>query len=206
MSETETGVHKAVNAVMAEMKAIGKNSRNSSQNFNYRSIDDILKAVKPLFSKHGLFFYPSAVISHQRVEYPTRSGGKQFSTQITVEYTLAAKDGSFLKAVVPAEGMDMGDKGTTKAMTFAEKTFLTQLLCIPADEDPDGMQPEEVVAQKQWQVDLDRAAATGGAEAVEATLYQWEQNQIAKDGNKLPSYVQTYGNQLIARIRSGKTA
>lgn len=55
----KTGVSEAINQVVKELPAIGKNSRNTQQGFMFRSVDDIKTALKPLLGKHGLFLLPA---------------------------------------------------------------------------------------------------------------------------------------------------
>lgn len=162
MSEEKTNeVYQRWHAVLAEMKAIGKDSVNQQQRFQYRSIDDVKNHLNPLFSKHGVFYFPSLTEHVSTEQRQTRNGGVQFSVSLIQWYTVSAVDGSFFEASVPAEATDFGDKATQKAMTFAEKTFLTQALCIPTnDVDPDGETPEETVG-RNWHALYQQAQAQG---------------------------------------------
>lgn len=156
-----TEAHKRWHTVLAEMKAIGKDSVNHQQRFQYRSIDDIKNHLNPLLSKHGVFYYPSRTENVSVDRRPTKSGGVQFSVSVIQGYTVAASDGSSFEVTVPAESTDFGDKATSKAMTFAEKTFLAQALCIPTNElDPDGESPEQTSA-RDWPGLYNQALAGG---------------------------------------------
>ena len=48
-------IYETITAVMEEIGAIGKNSKNNQQNFMYRGIDAVMNALSPAFVKHRLF-------------------------------------------------------------------------------------------------------------------------------------------------------
>lgn len=189
----KTGVSEAINQVVKELPAIGKNSRNQKQGFMFRSVDDIKTALKPLLGKHGLFYYPHAVPYREIEKRPTERGGAMFSCQLVVEYRIQHKDGSYIDVSVPAESTDSFDKATTKAMTFAEKTLLNQVFCIPThDVDPDEVTPEEASGKPSWAVQIDSMET---AEAVEALIHGWAQKYA------VPENVQGYANRRIIELR-----
>lgn len=132
-------IHKALSAVMADVGAVRKESKNQSQGFNFRGIDAVVNAVSPALRKHGVVVYPR-VISTDYATVTIGSKGTQMGhVRVVVEYTFATDDGSSVVATVAAESMDSGDKATAKAMSVAFRTCLLQTLCLPTDEiDPDA--------------------------------------------------------------------
>lgn len=138
-------IYAKINAIMREIPAIGKEKKNMQQGFAYRGIDDVMNALFPLLSKHGVFVVPE-VLSTNRSERTTKSGGNMAFTVSTVKYTFYATDGSCVCAVTTGEGMDSADKSTNKAMAAAMKYALFQTFCIPTEEcandDPDRETPE----------------------------------------------------------------
>ncbi len=148
-------IHEAIVAVMNEVGAIGKDSKNEQQHYNYRSIEQVYNRVQPLFAKHGIFSYPK-VIEQARETGQSKSGGALHYAILTVEYTFSAEDGSSIAVTVVGEGMDSGDKASNKAMSAAHKYALCQVLNIPYQViDPDANSPElanklqRVVIQKR---------------------------------------------------------
>ncbi len=135
-------IHEAIVAVMNEVGAIGKDSKNEQQHYNYRSIEQVYNRVQPLFAKHGIFSYPK-VIEQTREAGKSKSGGTLHYAILTVEYTFSAEDGSSIVVTVVGEGMDSGDKASNKAMAAAHKYALCQVLNIPYQViDPDANTPE----------------------------------------------------------------
>lgn len=143
MSETPK-IYAAMSAAMADIGAVGKAKKNQQQNFMYRGIDDVMNALYPVLSEHGLFLCPE-VLEHTREERKTAKGSNLIYSILKVKYTVYAEDGSSVCATVIGEGMDSADKSSNKAMAVAMKYALFQLFCIPTEEmgrdDPDGNTP-----------------------------------------------------------------
>lgn len=169
-------IYETIAAVMADVGAVGKTSRNQQQNFMFRGIDAVMNALNPAMVKHHLFVIPE-VLDHKREErqsvksFYNREAGvtEQKTTNLiysicTIKYTFYAEDGSSVSAVIIGEGMDSGDKATNKAMSIAFKYACFQVFCIPTEEmkedDPDR-ESHEVQPRKQATV---RPAAQKPAE------------------------------------------
>ena len=135
-------IFETINAVMAEIGAIGKNSQNEKQGFMYRGVDAVMNALNPAFIKHRLFVTPE-VVSQKREERQTANGKNIIYSVLSVKYTFYAEDGSSIYTIVPGEGMDSGDKASNKAMSSAFKYACFQTFCIPTEEmkDPDAETP-----------------------------------------------------------------
>lgn len=135
-------IYESINAIMQDMGAIGKDKVNKIQNFKFRGIDDVMNALKPLLAKHKVFVVPQ-VITHEREERQTKSGGNLIFSLCDIKFTFYAEDGTFVEAITTGEGMDSGDKATNKAMAIAFKYALFQVFCIPTEEmkDPDADTP-----------------------------------------------------------------
>lgn len=135
-------IFETINAVMAEVGTIGKDSRNNQQGFMYRGVDAVMNALNPAFIKHKLFVTPE-VISQKREERVTDKGKSLIYSILLVKYTFYAEDGSSVFVIVPGEGMDSGDKASNKAMSSAFKYACFQVFCIATEEmkDPDAETP-----------------------------------------------------------------
>lgn len=131
-------IYEAINAVMSDVGAIGKNSKNSQQGFMFRGIDAVMNALQPALIKNHIFVVPE-VLEQTREERETSKGGLLIYSICKIKYTFYAEDGSSITSVVIGEGMDSGDKATNKAMSVAFKYACFQVFCIPTEEmkDPD---------------------------------------------------------------------
>ena len=147
-------IYAAISAAMADINPVGKDQYNQQQKFRYRGIDDVMNALYPVLSKHGLFIVPE-VLDHRREERATKQGGNLIYSIIKMRYSMYASDGSSVSAVVIGEGMDSADKSSNKAMAVAMKYALFQIFCIPTEEmandDPDGHSPPDSKPQGSTQ-------------------------------------------------------
>ena len=132
-------IYAAIAAVMAEIPAIVKGKQNQQQGFKYRGIDDAYNVLQPLMVKHGVFTTPE-VLESRREERVNAKGTVLVFVSLRIKYTFWAKDGSSVYCTVEGEGMDSGDKATSKAMSIAHKYALLQTYCVPTEDmpDPDG--------------------------------------------------------------------
>ena len=129
----------ALNLVMKQVTAVGKDSTNQQQGFKFRGIESVLNAVGPAFRDHGVVV-SFELVSHERRTYETKKGTTMMETIVKVDYEFSDMvDGSKLVCRnVPGEASDAGATSMTKAMSLAYRTALVQALAIPTDEpDPD---------------------------------------------------------------------
>jgi len=167
-------VYATISEVIGDLSevGVGKNHKNTQQNFHYRAIDDVYNILGKILAKRGLVIFPN-VLERVLTERETRNGGAMYVVSLKVEYQLvAASDGSSHSIVVWGEAMDSADKATNKAMSAAYKYACFQTFCIPVDNlDADADTPPETKPKKAPSVDNPKAAS-----APDATL---ELNRLA---------------------------
>lgn len=132
-------IHQALAACNKAIDAIGKNSLNQQQGFNFRGIDDAYNALHDILAENGVFTTPR-VLEKEYEERQTRSGGALFVTKLMVEYTFWHESGTCITVgPILGEAMDSGDKGANKALAVAHKYALFQTFTIPTlFTDPDS--------------------------------------------------------------------
>jgi len=131
-------VFQAIPRIMLEMEPIAKAKRNTTQNFNFRGIDDIYNNLQGLMAKYGVFSVP-VVLESSTEERTTKNGGLNLFRILKIQYDFYGSDGSKFSAIVQGEGADMGDKASNKAMAIAHKYALMQVFAIPTEDiDPDA--------------------------------------------------------------------
>ena len=145
-------IYESISAVMSDVGAIGKNTKNTQQGFMFRGIDAVMNALQPAMLKNHIFVVPE-VLEQTREERQSSKGGNLIYSILRMKYTFFAEDGSSISAVVIGEGMDSGDKASNKAMSIAFKYACFQVFCIPTEEmkDPDA-ECHTVVSRKQEKV------------------------------------------------------
>ena len=133
-------VYEKIANITADLSKIGisKDSKNQSQGYKFRGIDQVYGALSPLLAKHGLCILPR-VTARDVVERQNRQGGALFYVTLSVEFDfVAAEDGSKHTVVTIGEAMDSGDKASNKAMSAAYKYAAFQAFCIPTEGDNDA--------------------------------------------------------------------
>ena len=128
---------------MKTINAIGKDRRNSQQNFAYRGIDDVMNELHGALAENGVFVVPE-VLDETRSTGKSKSGGELYYTRLKTRFTFYAGDGSSVSAVVIGEAMDSGDKASNKALSIGLKYAMLQVFCIPTEDekDPDAQSPQ----------------------------------------------------------------
>lgn len=153
---------KNVYQLMSELRGmlakagIGKNQRNTQQNYKFRGIDDVYNTIAPMMAEIGLIASPS-VMERQVVERATAKGSLQMHVYLKVQITFIAADNPESRHSIVAwgEGMDVGDKATNKALSSAYKYAIITELTIPTEgnEDADQEAPEaQAPAKKETQL------------------------------------------------------
>jgi hypothetical protein len=144
MSDKPSNVIEALVAVSRDVDAIAKEkTANAGGSFKYRGIEDVLSACHDPFIRYGVVVVPQVTKAEMIKHEVTRSSGKvgfDFEAQMTVNYRIYGPGGpgDFIDAPIFATGMDSSDKGTGKAMSYAYKQLMFQLLCIPTDAAEDN--------------------------------------------------------------------
>lgn len=131
--DTELTLHKKLNIIQQELK-VAKNQRNTFGNYNYRSCEDILEAVKPLLNGCTLTLEDEVVNvgtkNYVRAVALFTDGKTNIST---TAYAREAED---------KKGMDDAQI-TGAASSYARKYALNGLFAIDDTKDSDTMDNTE---------------------------------------------------------------
>lgn len=148
-------IYHRMSAITAELQTVAKNlTVSTGKNNSYKAVSerDIIDAVKPVEVKHGVYSYPVAreVLESEILESETEYQGKvtkktTFFSRIKTTYRFVNMDkpDEFIDMVTFAEGIDSGDKGSGKAMTYGDKYALMKAYKISTGDDPDQNASEE---------------------------------------------------------------
>jgi hypothetical protein len=126
----------ALHEVMSKVGYVQKKDRNDFQHYNYAGEAALLETLRPAMVEAGLILIPSGTERAEIDQYGI--------TNVTVEYTLAHKDGEVWPDKIRAYGAGgdknkngVGDKGLYKALTGANKYLLFKLFQIETGDDPE---------------------------------------------------------------------
>lgn len=145
-------IYEKLAAITAELQTVAKNLNiETGQGKGYKAVSerDIIDAVKPLEAKYKVYSYPISreVLQSEMLETETKYGTKTtFFTRIKTVYRFVNTEApeEFIETTTFAEGIDSQDKGSGKAMTYADKYALMKAYKISTGDDPDQSASEEV--------------------------------------------------------------
>jgi len=145
-------------AIMRDIKAIGKDRKNTGQGYNFRGIDDVMNEVHPSFAEHGVFI-TTTVLDQVREERLTKGGSNMIYSVLKVKFTFHAEDGSNVSCEMIGEGSDTGDKASNKALSVALKYAILQMLMIPTVDAKDPEIDSHEILPKREALPGSKAAA-----------------------------------------------
>jgi hypothetical protein len=124
-------IYEKVAKVMAEIEPIAKERRNTQQGYNFRGIDELMNALSPIVTKHGIF--PTCPIIADVLHEPVTSKTGGAGTHLIRRYTFRfyAEDGSFVETLADGEAIDYGDKASNKAYSVAYREAMFKMFVIP---------------------------------------------------------------------------
>lgn len=132
-------IYQALSQVQLQLKA-PKGQRNSFGNYNYRSCEDILEAVKPLLAESGL----TLIVTDK-----LQSIGERYYIEAEATVTDgkdAATAYGFAREEETKKGMD-GSQITGAASSYARKYALNGLFLIDDTKDADTDEHRKAVSQ-----------------------------------------------------------
>lgn len=184
-------------AITAELQTVAKNlnvATGSGKGYKAVSERDIIDAVKPIEAKHGVYSYPCdrVVLESQTLESTSEYNGKvttktTFMTRIQTTYRFVNVDNpsEFIDTVTFAEGIDPQDKGSGKAMTYADKYALMKAYKISTGDDPDQTASEETrYTKKRNDYDSARAEITPVCSRCGTQISEREHDYSARNWGK----------------------
>lgn len=160
-------VYAAIASVTAQLARDGipKSRRNDTDNYAFRSIDDVLNRLAPILARHRLCILPR-VLERTCEERQGENDTMLMSVCLRIAFDIvSARDGSMHTIEGFGEALDTGDKATAKAMSAAYKHLVLQAFCIPVRgvEDPDATslrlssgndQQDPAQGWEQWSLDI----------------------------------------------------
>lgn len=185
-----SNITKSLRDLQAELKA-PKGQRNSFGNYNYRSAEDILEALKPLAVKHGLTFQISDDICEIGGRVYVKSTVSCMNDEgVTMTSTAFAREEESKK------GMD-GSQVTGAASSYARKYALNAMLLIDDTKDADATNTHGKSEAKQ---SSPAPRKSGGFNMDQAVSYIKGQTDKQK---AYDSIVAKYGDDMSDGQKSG---
>lgn len=211
MTDTNTAIPcpkitTALHEVMQKCAYVQKSGQNKFHNYRYAGEADLLAVLRPAMVEAGLLLLPSVTQAVGPDEYG--------NTTVRIEYTLAHKDGEVWPEKIVAMGCGndknskggIGDKGTYKAITGANKYLLFKLFQIETGDDPetderDVTPPARAAAANNHQPQRSEPAPTSHApEPIVLFLAEGEVKDFPRTGKGAEAYFAEL-DELVRRDR-----
>ena len=143
-------IYQRIDAIISELAVVAKNlTVQTGKDRSYKAVGerDIIDAVKPLEHKYGVMSYP---VSREILDDETLTSESTgyngtpvvkttFYIKIRTKYRFVNidKPEEYIETETISDGIDSGDKGGGKAMTYGDKYALMKVYKISTGEDPD---------------------------------------------------------------------
>ena len=171
-------IHERILAVRREAKFASKSGSNEHQRYKYTMLNDVIKEVRELCNKHGIYIYPATVERGEPIvkTKADRGSGAIVTGSIvvpyTIDYVVAGEDGDSITISVSAAGEDAGDKFAYKANTGALKYALLQLFMLATLDDAEA---DSFEFNHDVQVEAGNKVVTDFRERLAAKPEDWEE-------------------------------
>ena len=151
---SELNIYQRMAKVTEELPTVAKNLIvEVSKNNSYKAVAevDVLTAVKAVESKWGVYSYPISreivdtdiIVNTSTYDGKTTERKQLFlRMKTTYRFVNIDKPDEFVEMISYSDGIDSGDKGCGKAMTYGDKYALLKAYKIETGADPDAQASE----------------------------------------------------------------
>lgn len=164
---------KELNLIQVKLNA-PKNQRNSFGNYNYRSCEDILEALKPLLKETGCTVVISDTIELIGDRYYIKA-----TATITNEKGESVSNTAYAREPLNRKGSDESQI-TGATSSYARKNALNGLFCIDDNKDPDAVNEHDGTINNAPVANSKRTRKAGSAQP---------QGNIPMEGNILEAAI-----------------
>lgn len=123
-------VYQRILAIMRELDYIQKGSGKVNNQYTFVSHDAVSSAVHPLLVKHGIVVIPS-------VDEMTQEHNRTVA-KLSIAFVNVDDPADHVITKYTGYGIDSGDKGPGKAISYAYKYALLKTFCLETGDDPDN--------------------------------------------------------------------
>lgn len=143
-------IYQKLSAITAELSTVAKNLEVGYGKSKYKAVGeaDVLRAVKPLEAKYGVYSYPHTrrIVESGTIENETIDGQthekivkRALFERIETVYRFVNIENpeEYVDITTYGDGVDAQDKSVGKAMTYSDKYALLKAYKIVTGDDPD---------------------------------------------------------------------
>lgn len=123
-------LHQRILGIMSDLHYIAKGDKTVNGQYRFVSHDQVTAKVHPLLVKYGITILPTV---EDMIQEGNRTTVKLLITFVNAD----CPTDNFCTRYI-AHGIDGGDKGPGKAISYAYKYALLKTFCLETGEDPDN--------------------------------------------------------------------
>jgi len=120
-----------------------KEAQGDGVRFKFTPSSQVLMSIRDKMNELNVLLVPRVTGKEVR-DHTTQRGAHWYFTELIMEFEWINADNPEDRFSVPwyGQGLDDGEKGVGKALTYAEKYLILKQFNIPTDkDDPDGLKP-----------------------------------------------------------------
>lgn len=129
-NKTQLNIFQRILGIMSELDYIQKGPKTVNGQYRYASHDQVTAAIHPLLVKYGVAAIPT-------VEESVQEGNRTVIKLLTSFINVDSPTDQFTTRSL-GYGIDAGDKGPGKAVSYAFKMACLKTFCLETGEDPDN--------------------------------------------------------------------
>lgn len=165
--------------------------------FDYVSSDQVLAAANAKMNEIGLILV-TAVTGRELTQFQTKNGSPQFMTEMDMIISwVDVETGEELAIPFYGQGVDNGEKGVGKSLTYAEKYFLLKQLNVPTSkDDPDSFQEKHESSESKEDKKAQLITELKTTDDLARVTAIWKTNQHLKADKAFKDAVGEAGKRL----------
>ena len=144
-------IYQRLNAVMQDVEYIQKSAKTVNGQYRFVSHDQVIGVLHKPITKHGIAVIPS-ILEHEKQSTTT-------TLKIQVSFVNIDEPSDRVDTIYFGYGVDGGDKGIGKAISYAVKYAMLKTFCLETGDDPDytpDMSPEKAEIEAITIGDIDK--------------------------------------------------
>ena len=122
-------IYQRILAIMAEVEYVQKENKKVNNQYSYVAHDAVACKLHPQLVKHGVVFVPDFI--------ETKQDGNRTEVVMNAKFINADNPQDFIEFKSFGYGIDTGDKGPGKAMSYAAKYALLKMFLLETGDDPE---------------------------------------------------------------------